>query len=73
MPAYPARQAAVAALNATEAWSAALCYTLQIYFDFSGYSDMAIGLALMFGLRLPFNFDAPIAPSPSAISGAAGT
>jgi alginate O-acetyltransferase complex protein AlgI len=32
---------------------------LQIYFDFSGYSDMAIGLGLMFGLRLPFNFDAP--------------
>jgi alginate O-acetyltransferase complex protein AlgI len=42
-----------------EAWTAALAYSLQIYFDFSGYSDMAIGLALMFGLRLPFNFDAP--------------
>ncbi len=52
-------KAALVPLNATEAWSAALCYTLQIYFDFSGYSDMAIGLALMFGLRLPFNFDAP--------------
>ena len=36
-----------------------MCYSLQIYFDFSGYSDMAIGLALMFGLRLPMNFDAP--------------
>ena len=42
-----------------EAWTAGGAYTLQIYFDFSGYSDMAIGLALMFGLRLPFNFDAP--------------
>jgi len=46
-------------LNAAEAWAAAITYTLQIYFDFSGYSDMAIGLGLMFGLRLPFNFDAP--------------
>jgi D-alanyl-lipoteichoic acid acyltransferase DltB (MBOAT superfamily) len=42
-----------------QAWVATGAYTLQIYFDFSGYSDMAIGLALMFGLRLPFNFDAP--------------
>ena len=41
------------------AWTGAVTYGLQIYFDFSGYSDMAIGLALMFGLRLPFNFDAP--------------
>ena len=46
-------------LGFVEAWTAAIAYTLQIYFDFSGYSDMAIGLALMFGLRLPFNFDAP--------------
>lgn len=42
-----------------QAWLAAVAYALQIYFDFSGYSDMAIGMALMFGLRLPFNFDAP--------------
>jgi len=48
-----------AALNGAEAWAAAVTYTLQIYFDFSGYSDMAIGLGLMFGLRLPFNFNAP--------------
>ncbi len=40
-------------------WQAALAYTVQIYFDFSGYSDMAIGLALMFGLRLPMNFASP--------------
>lgn len=46
-------------LSFAEAWVAALGYTLQIYFDFSGYSDMAIGLGLMFGLRLPVNFDAP--------------
>tara|TARA_R110000787_G_scaffold37079_7_gene94480 strand:- start:1495 stop:3009 length:1515 start_codon:yes stop_codon:yes gene_type:complete len=42
-----------------EAWGAALAYTFQIYFDFSGYSDMAIGLARMFGIRLPENFNAP--------------
>jgi D-alanyl-lipoteichoic acid acyltransferase DltB (MBOAT superfamily) len=48
-----------ASLSASEAWVATLAYTLQIYFDFSGYSDMAIGLALMFGLRLPMNFNAP--------------
>ncbi len=48
-----------ASLGLMEAWTAAGAYTLQIYFDFSGYSDMAIGLALMFGLALPFNFNAP--------------
>jgi len=42
-----------------EGWLAALAYTLQLYFDFSGYSDMAIGLALLFGVRLPANFDSP--------------
>jgi alginate O-acetyltransferase complex protein AlgI len=52
-------QAHMAPLAAVPAWVATSAYTLQIYFDFSGYSDMAIGLALMFGLRLPFNFDAP--------------
>jgi D-alanyl-lipoteichoic acid acyltransferase DltB (MBOAT superfamily) len=41
------------------AWLATLAYTLQIYFDFSGYSDMAIGLALLFGIRLPVNFRSP--------------
>src|SRR2546423_7585115 len=41
------------------AWLATLAYTLQIYFDFSGYSDMAIGLALLFGIRLPLNFNSP--------------
>jgi alginate O-acetyltransferase complex protein AlgI len=38
---------------------AALAYTFPIYFDFSGYSDMAIGLSLMFGIMLPFNFNSP--------------
>ena len=52
-------KAATTALSAVEAWIATAAYTLQIYFDFSGYSDMAIGLALMFGLRLPVNFNAP--------------
>ena len=42
-----------------EAWIAALSYTLQLYFDFSGYSDMAIGLSLMFNVRLPLNFHSP--------------
>ena len=41
------------------AWLAALAFTLQVYFDFSGYSDMAIGLGRMFGIRLPLNFHSP--------------
>jgi alginate O-acetyltransferase complex protein AlgI len=47
------------AINAGQAWIGAIAYTLQIYFDFSGYSDMAVGLARMFGIRFPFNFDSP--------------
>ena len=54
-----ARVAMGAHPSLAEAWIAAGTYTLQIYFDFSGYSDMAIGLGLMFGLRLPLNFAAP--------------
>lgn len=42
-----------------EAWAGVLAYTLQIYFDFSGYSDMALGLSLFFNIYLPFNFDSP--------------
>ena len=42
-----------------DAWGAALAYTLQIYFDFSGYTDMAIGSAMMFGIKLPLNFNSP--------------
>ena len=44
---------------AVDAWYGALAYALQIYFDFSGYTDMAIGLALMLGFVLPKNFDSP--------------
>jgi alginate O-acetyltransferase complex protein AlgI len=47
------------AVGAQWAWLATLSYTLQIYFDFSGYSDMAIGLGLLFGIRLPVNFRSP--------------
>ena len=46
-------------LSLPNAWLVLLCYTLQIYFDFSGYSDMAIGLGMVFGLRLPENFNYP--------------
>jgi alginate O-acetyltransferase complex protein AlgI len=46
-------------LHAFDAWGGALAYSLQIYFDFSGYSDMAIGISTLFGIKLPFNFDAP--------------
>ena len=42
-----------------EAWNGALAFTFQIYFDFSGYTDMALGLALMIGVRLPLNFNSP--------------
>jgi D-alanyl-lipoteichoic acid acyltransferase DltB (MBOAT superfamily) len=42
-----------------EAWIGALAYTFQLYFDFSGYSDMAIGLSRMFGVKLPLNFNSP--------------
>ena len=42
-----------------DAWTGVLAYSLQIYFDFSGYCDMAIGLSLLFGILLPFNFDSP--------------
>jgi len=43
------------------AWLGILCYTLQIYFDFSGYSDMAVGLGRMFGFKIPENFNYPYA------------
>lgn len=50
-------------LDSLTAWSGALFYTFQIYFDFSGYSDMAIGLALLFGFRLTENFSNPYTSS----------
>lgn len=42
-----------------EAWTGALAYTLQLYFDFSGYCDMAVGISLLFNVKLPINFDSP--------------
>lgn len=46
-------------LGMLPAWSGLLIYCMQLYFDFSGYSDMAIGLARMFGIRFPMNFNSP--------------
>lgn len=46
-------------LDLASAWITVLCYAVQLYFDFSGYSDMAIGLARLFGIRLPLNFFSP--------------
>ena len=46
-------------LGFADSWFSALAYTVQIYFDFSGYSDMAVGLALLFAIQLPLNFDSP--------------
>jgi D-alanyl-lipoteichoic acid acyltransferase DltB (MBOAT superfamily) len=46
-------------LNFLEAWATSLSYTFQLYFDFSGYTDMALGVALMFNIKLPINFNSP--------------
>jgi len=46
-------------LNFVEAWATSLSYTFQLYFDFSGYTDMAIGAALLFNIKLPINFNSP--------------
>jgi alginate O-acetyltransferase complex protein AlgI len=48
------------AMSMGSSWIGALSYTLQLYFDFSGYSDMAIGLATIFAIKLPLNFDSPL-------------
>ena len=48
------------AIGILDAWVASISYSLQLYFDFSGYSDMAVGIARMFGLRLPENFYSPL-------------
>ncbi len=52
--------AAGAVLPSLDVWAAVVGYSFQVYFDFSGYSDMAIGLSRMFGIKLPLNFDAPL-------------
>ncbi len=46
-------------LSLQDAWLGCLSYTLQLYFDFSGYSDMAIGLSRLFGIKMPLNFNSP--------------
>ena len=48
-----------ASLTPVYAWTGAVCYAMQLYFDFSGYTDMALGLSLCFGIRLPENFNSP--------------
>lgn len=52
--------AATSTVPLVDAWVASFCFTLQVYFDFSGYSDMAIGLARLFNIRLPMNFNSPL-------------
>ncbi len=52
-------KAAQGSVAFAEAWSGVLAFTFQIYFDFSSYTDMALGIALMFGILLPRNFDVP--------------
>lgn len=59
IPMYKAA-AASGAVDPATGWLVAVGWTLQVYFDFSGYSDMAIGLARMFGVRLPLNFHSPL-------------
>jgi len=54
-----AAAAAGQVVTIAEAWQGTLAFTFQIYFDFSGYTDMALGLALLFGIVLPQNFEAP--------------
>lgn len=51
--------AATSSLNFIEAWMTSLSYTFQLYYDFSGYCDMAVGLGLLFNIKIPFNFNSP--------------
>ena len=57
--AVEAGYAAAASLNTIEAWLVAVGYTLQLYFDFSGYCDVATGVGLMFNIKIPLNFNSP--------------
>ncbi len=59
IPRHSSRSASLQPIGFAAAWTATLAYTFQIYFDFSGYSDMAIGLARLFGFNLPINFYSP--------------
>ena len=49
----------VGTMQIMDAWTATVGYTMQLYFDFSGYSEMAMGIAMLFGIRLPLNFNSP--------------
>lgn len=55
----PVFGATASGVSTLDAWAGTLAYAFQLYFDFSGYSDMAIGIARMFGILLPINFNAP--------------
>jgi alginate O-acetyltransferase complex protein AlgI len=57
--AFDPHRLAVGSVDAATAWLGVLAYSLQIYFDFSGYSDMALGLGWLFNVKLPVNFDSP--------------
>ena len=57
--AVEAGYAAASSLNMAEAWFVAIGYTLQLYFDFSGYCDVATGIGLMFNIKIPLNFNSP--------------
>ena len=61
------------AVGFADAWGATLAFALQLYFDFSGYTDMAIGLALMLDIVLPENFDSHTRRAASSTSGGGGT
>lgn len=58
-PTADAAFAHTGALSAANAWVGLIVYSMQLYFDFSGYSDMALGLARIFSIRFPLNFDSP--------------
>ena len=58
-PVFNAANAESVAITFFAAWGGALAYAFQLYYDFSGYSDMAIGISLLFGIRLPLNFYSP--------------
>jgi len=58
-PVFDAAEAGSQQVGLFTAWGGVAAYTFQLYFDFSGYSDMAIGLGRLFGIRLPLNFDSP--------------
>ena len=64
---------ALGELTVAGSWLGVLAFTFQIYFDFSGHSDMAIGLGRMLGFEFPPNFNYPLFPKASPSSGGAGT